>query len=254
MVVYPADIVIYSSSLEEYIKHIRLVFQRLRENQLFVKREKSTFARRQIKFLGHIVEEGRIRMDMEKVKAIQKWKTPANVKELRPLLGLANYYHRFVKGYSKKTTPFTELLKKDVPWEWGEECQVAFKELKEAMMSDPVLALPDVTKPFEVQTDASNFALGGVLLQDDHHVAYERRKLSRTEKHYTAQEKEMLAVIHCLKMWRHYLLGSRFVVKTDNSAVSHFLTQPKHVGTSSSQNSTFTLSTRREPRIRYPEP
>ena len=94
-------------------------------------------------------------------------------------------------------------------------------------MEDPVLALPDILKPFEVQTDASDFALGGVLLQEGHLVAYESRKLSEAERRYTAQEKELLAVIHCLRVWRHYLLGSKFVVKTDNTTVSHFFTQPK---------------------------
>ena len=121
----------------------------------------------------------------------------------------------------------TELLKKGVAWKWSDRCQTSFEDLKAAMMKDPVLALPDITKPFEVQTDASDFALGGVLLQECHPVTYESRKLSEAEKNYTAQEKEMLAVIHCLRTWRHYILGSKFLVKTDNSAVSHFFTQPK---------------------------
>nr|XP_048317915.1 uncharacterized mitochondrial protein AtMg00860-like [Ziziphus jujuba var. spinosa] len=147
-----------------------MVFQRLRENQLFVKKEKCAFGKRRIKFLGHIIEEGKIRMDMEKVKAIQEWKTPANVKELRSFLGLANYYRRFVRGYSKKATPLTELLKKEIPWVWSKECEGAFEDLKEPMIKDPVLALLDITRPFKVQTDASDFALGGVLLQDSHPV------------------------------------------------------------------------------------
>ena len=95
------------------------------------------------------------------------------------------------------------------------------------MMKDLMLALPDIGKLFEVQTDASNFAIGGVLLQGEHPIAFESKKLSETEKRYTTQEKELLAMIHCLKAWRHYLLGSNFVVKTDNTIISHFLTQPK---------------------------
>ena len=95
------------------------------------------------------------------------------------------------------------------------------------MMKRSVLALPDISKPFEVQTDAFDFALGGVLLQEGHPIAYESRKLSEAERQYTAQEKELLAAIHYLRVWRHYLLGSKFVVKTNNVAVSHFLTQPK---------------------------
>ena len=227
VVVYLDDIVVYSATMEEHREHLIRVFQKLRENQLYVKREKCSFAQERIKFLGHIIECGRIRMDLEKVRAIQEWKTPTNVKELRSFLGLANYYRRFVSGYSKKATPLTELLKKGVVWAWNEKCAEAFQSLKEAMMEDPVLALPDVQKPFEVQTDASDYALGGVLVQEGHPVAYESRKLSEAERRYTAQEKELLAVIHCLRVWRHYLLGSKFVVKTDNTAVSHFLTQPK---------------------------
>ncbi|KAL5582147.1 hypothetical protein UlMin_014589 [Ulmus minor] len=211
----------------EHKKHLEMVFQKLRENQLYVKREKCAFAQTRINFLGHIIERGQIRMDMKKVRAIQEWKTPANVKELRLFLGLANYYRRFVEEYSKMAAPLTELLKKGVTWEWAIVCEAAFQELKNAMMQDPVLALPDISKPFEVQTDASDFALGGVLLQEGHPVAYESRKLSGAERRYTAQEKEMLAVIHCLRVWRHYILGSKFVVKTDNTRVSHFFTQPK---------------------------
>ena len=104
-------------------------------------------------------------MDLEKVRAIQEWKAPTNLKELRSFLGLANYYRRFVEGYSRRAAPLTELLKKGVTWTWTDKCVEAFKSLKDAMMQDPVLALPDVGRPFEVQTDASDYALGGVLVQ-----------------------------------------------------------------------------------------
>nr|GFC60058.1 hypothetical protein CTI12_AA187700 [Tanacetum cinerariifolium] len=94
-------------------------------------------------------------------------------------------------------------------------------------MEEPVLRLPDVTMPFELYTDASDFAIGGVLMQDGHWIAFESRKLNETERKYTVQEKEMTAVVHCLRIWRHYLLGSRFVIKTDNIAMSYFQTQKK---------------------------
>ncbi|KAL5581856.1 hypothetical protein UlMin_014298 [Ulmus minor] len=172
----------------EHKKHLEMVFQKLRDNQLYVKREKCAFAQTRINFLGHIIERGQIRMDMKKVRAIQEWKTPANVKELRSFLGLANYYRRFVEEYSKTAAPLTELLKRGVTWDWGIVCEADFQELKNAMMRDPVLALPDISKPFEVQTDASDFALGGVLLQEGHPVAYESRKLSGAERRYTCQD------------------------------------------------------------------
>ncbi|KAL0406140.1 UNVERIFIED_CONTAM: Transposon Tf2-11 polyprotein [Sesamum latifolium] len=120
-----------------------------------------------------------------------------------------------------------ELYAKTETWNWTPQCQESFDRLKRAIVIDPVLALPDMSKPFVVDTDASDFALGGVLMQDEYLVAYESRKLKDVERRYSVHEKELLAIVHCLRLWRHYLLGSPFVVKTENTAVSHFMTQPK---------------------------
>ncbi|KAL3534954.1 hypothetical protein ACH5RR_003415 [Cinchona calisaya] len=207
VVVYLDDIVIYSRTLEEHIQYLRKVFRVLKENQLFVKKEKCAFAEQEVPFLGHIVGEGQIRIDVSKIQAIVEWKPPTKVTELRSFLGLTNYYRKFVRSYSNITTPLTELLKKGKAWEWDEECQGAFEKLKEAMTQEPVLALPDFSKTFEVETDASDFAIGGVLMQEGHPVAYESRKLSEAERRYTVQEKEMTAVVHCLRTWRHIYWG-----------------------------------------------
>ncbi|KAM7520835.1 hypothetical protein LguiB_019797 [Lonicera macranthoides] len=227
VVVYLDDIVVYSESMEEHEEHLKKVFERLRKHELYLKLSKCSFAQKRIKFLGHIIEQGRVQMDPTKVQVIQDWQVPTNVSELRSFLGLANYYRKLVKDYSSIAMPLTELLKKLNVWDWSVGCQAAFSSLKKAMSEDSVLALPDVTKPFEVYTDALDVALGGVLMQESHPVAYESRKLNDTERRYSAHEKELLAVVHCLRLWRHYLLGSRFLVKTDNTAVSHFLIQPK---------------------------
>ncbi|KAA0053609.1 reverse transcriptase [Cucumis melo var. makuwa] len=156
-----------------------------------------------INFLGHVIECVRIGMGEGKIAAIRDW------------------------GFSKRASPLIELLKKDVHWSWDPECQAAFDSLKQAMMKGPLLGIADVTKPFEVETDASDYALGGVLLQNGHPIAYESRKLNAAERRYTLYKKEMLAVVHCLRAWKQYLLGSSFVVKTDNSATCHFFTQLK---------------------------
>ncbi|KAL2223600.1 UNVERIFIED_CONTAM: Retrovirus-related Pol polyprotein from transposon [Sesamum indicum] len=227
VVVYLDDIVIYSRTLAEHVDHLRQVLTRLREHELYAKVSKCSFAQETISFLGHIVERGRIRMDPKKVQAIEEWQLPKDVHDLRSFLGLANYYRRFVKGYSEIARPLTDLLKKTETWNWTPQCQVAFDNLKKAIVTDPVLALPDMSKPFVVETDASDFALGGVLMQDGHPVAFESRKLKDVERRYSVHEKELLAVVHCLRLWRHYLLGSHFVVRTDNTAVSHFMSQPK---------------------------
>lgn len=227
VVVYLDDIVVFSETLEEHLTHLRKVLDRLREHELYAKPSKCSFAQETIHFLGHIIERGRIRMDPKKVQAIEEWQPPKDVHEIRSFLGLTNYYRRFVKRYSEIARPLTDLTKKAEEWKWSSERQVAFERLKMAMTTRPVLSLPDLQKPFEVETDASDFAIGGVLTQEGHPVAFESRKLKDAERNYPAHEKELLAVVHCLRLWRHYLLGAPFMVKTDNSAVSYFLTQPK---------------------------
>ena len=227
VVVYLDDIVIYSESLDAHLGHLRQVFSRLREHQLYVKKEKCEFCRQEVMFLGHWISKGRIRMDERKVKAIVDWPAPSKVPDLRSFLGLANYYRRFIKGYSKKVSPLTDLLRKNQKWEWTDECQGAFDKLKMAVTSAPVLGLPDFQKPFEVHTDASDRAIGGVLVQEGHPLAFESRKLKDAEQRYSTHEKEMVAVIHCLDVWRHYLLGTKFTVFTDNVANTYFKTQKK---------------------------
>ncbi|XP_060196262.1 uncharacterized protein LOC132625679 [Lycium barbarum] len=226
VVVYLDDIVVYNKTLGEHLEYLRKVLNRLREHELYVKLSKCSFAQKQIDFLGHVVEEGRIKMDQQKIKAVTDWPPPKDIHALRAFLGLCNFYRRFVKNYSLIALPLIELLKKITPWDWSPKRADVFNSLKVAMSSSPVLALPDLTRPFEVETDASDYALGGVLLQEGHPVAYESRKLKDAERRYAAHEKELLDVVHCLRLWRNYLLGSPFVVKTDNTAVSHFMTQP----------------------------
>ena len=151
-----------------------------------------------MKFLGHWVSQGQIRMDEKKVEAILDWPAPTKVADLRSFLGLANYYRKFIKSYSKKVNPLTDLLKKDQKWAWNDECQEAFEKLKSAVASEPVLKLPEFELPFEVHTDASDRAIGGVLVQEGHPLAFESRKLKEAEQHYSIHEKEMAAVMHCL--------------------------------------------------------
>ncbi|RVW72184.1 Transposon Ty3-I Gag-Pol polyprotein [Vitis vinifera] len=200
VVVYLDDIVIYSNTLKEHEEHLRKVFKILRQNKLYVKKKKCSFAKEEVSFLGHRIRDGKLMMDDSKVKAIQEWDPPTKVPQLRSFLGLVNYYRRFIKGYSGRATPLTDLLKKNKAWEWDERCQQAFEDLKKAVTEEPVLALPDHTKVFE---------------------------LNDAERRYTVQEKEMTVIIHCLRTWRHYLLGSHFIVKTDNVATSYFQTQKK---------------------------
>lgn len=176
VVVYLDNIVTYSKNLEEHLEHLRKVFGKLREHHLFVKREKCAFAQTEISFLGHIIGAGRIKLEPKKIQAIREWATPKNVSKLWSFLGLANYYRKFIKGYSEIAIPRTNLLKKDQAWECNTAHSATFQNLKDFVTSEPVLALPNTTKPFEVETDASDFALGGVQLQEGHPIAFESMK------------------------------------------------------------------------------
>ena len=164
VVVYLDDIVIYSNTLEEHVDHLGRVFQLLKQNELYVKREKCSFALGEVSFLGHRIKDGKLMMEGGKIKAIQDWDPPTKVPQLRSFLGLVNYYRRFINGYSARVAPLTDLLKKGKAWTWDEKCQQAFEDLKKAVTEEPVLALPDHTRVFEVHTDASDFAIGGVLM------------------------------------------------------------------------------------------
>lgn len=142
-------------------------------------------------------------MDGRKVQAIVDWTPPTKVSELRSFLGLANYYRKLLQG------PLTDLLKKDHKWQWTVACQEAFDKLKAEVATEPVLRLPDFELPFEVHTDASDKAIGGVLVQEGFFISFESRKLDEAEQKYSSHEKEMTAVVHCPHTWRVYLLGTR---------------------------------------------
>ncbi|XP_055814610.1 uncharacterized protein LOC129884317 [Solanum dulcamara] len=135
--------------------------------------------------------QGELRMDEVKVRAIKEWEAPTKVTELRFFLGLANYYRRFISAYSARAASLTELLKKNKLWVWSEECKESFEDLKAAVTEEPVLALLDFSKTFEMHTDASDYAIGGVLMQERHPIAFESRKLNETEWHYFQSQKKL---------------------------------------------------------------
>jgi len=200
VVVYIDDILIYSSSMEEHAEHLRKVFQRLRENKLYAKLEKCEFGVTEVDFLGHRITQDGLVMDDHKVKAILDWDPPTSVPALRSFLGLASYYRKFIKNFAKIGAPLTNLLKKSaVTYDWDEACDEAFETLKGILVKALVLKLSDFDKDFEIHSDASDFAIGGVIVQDGRSVAFESKKLSETERRWPTHEKEMFAVIHCLK-------------------------------------------------------
>lgn len=163
VVVYLDAITFYSRTLEEHTEHLCQVFEVLKENELFIKKDKYSFAQPEVTFLDHIIGTGTIRMCQKKVKSILEWQPPTKVFKLQSFLGLANYYQWFIHGYSHVTTPLTDLLKKGLSWDWSRQRHETFEALKKAITEKPILALPDHSKPFEVPTYASDFVIGEFL-------------------------------------------------------------------------------------------
>ena len=233
VVVYLDDILVYSKSEAEHVEHLRIVLQRLRDHRLFAKLSKCQFCKSSVEFLGHVVSADGIGMDRHKVQAVQDWPQPRTVKDIMQFVGLTNYYRKFVKSYASITVPLYELLKKDTPFVWGEQQQAAFAKLKAALTEAPLLMLPRPNAPYEMHTDASDFAIGAVLYQKDatsgelRPIAYESHKLSEVQRRYATHERELLAVVHALKVWRMYLVGGPVTVRTDHAALEWFNTQPK---------------------------
>nr|AAV43998.1 hypothetical protein [Oryza sativa Japonica Group] len=226
VVVFIDDILIYSRTKEEHQEHLRLALEKLREHQLYAKFSKCEFWLSEVKFLGHVISAGGVAVDPSNVESVTNWKQPKTVSEIRSFLGLAGYYRRFIENFSKIAKPMTRLLQKDVKYKWSEECERSFQELKSHLLSAPILILPDPKKGFQVYCDASKLGLGCVLMQDGKVVAYASRQLRPHEKNYPTHDIELAAVVHALKIWRHYLFGTRTEVYTDHKSLKYIFTQP----------------------------
>jgi hypothetical protein len=171
------DILIYSATFEEHLIHIRSVFELLAKDQWKIKLSKCSFAQRSIHYLGHVISGAGVATDPQKVEAIANWPTPKNSKELRSFLGLAGYYRKFVRYFGVIAKPLTELLKKNVLFIWTSAHDNSFKALQSALCNSPVLQLPDFSKPFSIETDASGTGVGAVLLQDNHPLDFLNKAL-----------------------------------------------------------------------------
>jgi hypothetical protein len=226
VVVYIDDILIFSKSEAEHQAHVRLVLKVLKREKFYVCKAKSSLAQKEVKYLGHIVDKQGICPDPKKVEAVQTWTVLKNVHDVRSFLGLINYFQKFTEHYSETSVPLTNLTKKSHPWVWTGRCQDAFELLKQKLIEAPLLRTPNESLPYEVVMDASDLGLGGVLLQEGHPVAFKSKKLNDAELNYRTTEKEMLAVVHALCVWRCYLEGAEFTVYTDHVSNTYFQTQP----------------------------
>ena len=239
-VVYLDDILIYSETPAEHVQHVRQVLDRLRRASLFVGLRKCEFFTTQVEFLGFIVSTDGVSMDKRRVAAIQDWPKPTSYHEVQVFLGFVNFYRRFIHHYSQIAGPLTGLLKgsekgkKSGPFEWPIEAERAFTRLQNAFMGAPLLRHFDPNLPIRLETDASEFAVAGILTQLDdvtkqwHPVAFHSRKMIDAERNYETYDQELLAIVTMFKHWRHYLEGANDAVEvlTDHNNLKYFMGQP----------------------------
>ncbi|MCI16915.1 Ty3/gypsy retrotransposon protein, partial [Trifolium medium] len=211
-------------SLEDHHIHLQLIFQTIRENQLFLNKSKCHFALPKVEYLGHFITQEGVSSDPIKIQAVNSWQLPQSLKQLRGFLGLVGYYRRFVKDFGKLAKPLTDLLRKD-NFVWTEEATHAFNTLKHALVTAPVLALPDFSKQFVVETDASGKGIGAVLMQDQHLIAYISKSLGPKQQAMSVYERELLAIIYAVQKWGSYLSHALFIIKTDQKSIKYMLDQ-----------------------------
>ena len=226
LVVYFHDILVYSRDTHEHIDHLRILFQTLRENQLYANPKKCNFLQSQVTFLGFIVSSNGIAVDPDKVKAIVEWTSPNNIHEIRSFHGLATLYRRFIKNFSSIMAPITNFMKKG-EFMWTKDAQKAFKTIKELMTQAPTLRLPNFSKVFEVARDAFDIGIGGVLSQDGHPISFHSEKLNSAKLNYSTYDKELYALVKTLKHWRHYIICQEFVLFSDHEALKFLNSQKK---------------------------
>lgn len=218
--VYMDDIIIYSPTIHEHIDRLKEVFKRLRKANLKIQPDKCEFLRKEVAYLGHLVTKDGVKPNPSKVDCIRHFPEPKNQKDIKSFLGLAGYYRRFIPNFAKISKPLTKLLQKDVEFNFNSECKISFGELKNALISDPILIYPDFEEHFLLTTDASAFAIGAVLSQGpvgkDLPIAFASRTLCNAETKYSTIERELLAIVWAVKHFRPYLFGRKFTLITDH--------------------------------------
>ena len=220
------DILVLGSTFLDHLRHLREVQQRFRKHQLKLKPKKCVLFHRRIDFLGRFISENGIELAETDIKAVLDWPVPQSTREIEQFLGIANYHRNFIKNCSRIAVPLYRLTGKN-PFEWSEDNQRAFQELKVALISAPVLGLPNNTESFILDTDSSNYAIGAELIQvmggEERVVAYGSYALTPEQINYCTTRKELLTVVQFTRQFRHYLLGGQFLVRTDHSSLRWLL-------------------------------
>ncbi|GJT55677.1 putative reverse transcriptase domain-containing protein [Tanacetum coccineum] len=213
MIVFIDDILIYSRNEEEHVNHLRIILKLLKKEKLYAKFFKCDFWIRIVQFIGHLIDSQGLHVDPAKIEAVKNWASPTTPTEVRQFLGLAGYYRRFIKDFLKITKSLTELTQKNKKYIWGEDQESDFELLKQKLCEAPILALPEGNDDFVVYCDASHQGMGAVLMQREKVIAYASRQLKPNEENYTTHDLELGAVIFALKIWRHYLYGTKCMIR-----------------------------------------
>ena len=214
VILYLDDILIYSKTKEEHHQQVHQVLEKLLENGLYAKLKKCEFDKDKVEFLGYVLSGEGIATDPKKISSIKEWPKPTCVKDVQRFVGLCNYYRRFVKNFAMLAKPLHNLTKKNSKFIWTDACEKSFNELKNRLITSPILMHPNPEKPYIVECDSSNYAIGAILSQKDennklHPVAYYSRSLNNAEINYSITDKELLAIKSAFSTWRHLLLGAK---------------------------------------------
>lgn len=219
--------IVYGKTVPEEIERLRITFTRLRAANLKLKPSKCFLFQKSVQYLGHIVSADGVSTDPQKVQAIADWPRPKCKKEVRSFLGLASYYRRFVKGFAEVASPLHKLTAKSAKFEWNDDCECSFQELKKRLQRTPILTFPTPADEFVLDTDASADAVGAVLSQvqdgSEKVIAYFSRKLNKAERNYCVTRQELLALVTALKQFRQYVYGRKTKVRTDHASLKWLL-------------------------------
>jgi len=228
------DVLVGTEDEKKHDEIVKEVLKRIEENNLYIKPEKCVWKVKEIDFLGLVMGAEGIKMQEEKVAEILEWPRPKMVKEVQKFLGLANYYRQFIKDFAELAKLLYKLVRKDEKWNWEEEQEVAFKELKRIFTTRPVLVVPDLDKKMRMEADALEYATGGVLLMKCKDkkwrpVAFISKSFNKAERNYEIHDREMFAIIRCLEEWRHLLKGvqGRFEIWNDHKNLEYFMSSQK---------------------------
>ena len=222
------DIIVFSETFDDHVKHLSAVFERLRKANLKLKISKCDFIKKRLNYLGHIISDEGISVDPDKVSVMENLKPPTNIREVRSFLGMTSYYRKYVPNFSKIAKPLTSLTRKNARFKWTDEAQKSFDFLKESLLQAPILAFPDITKPFKLYTDASQYALGAVLMQEqdghDRAIQYVSHQFSPQKVAWPVIEREAFAIVYSLEKLRPIIVGTDITVYTDHKPLKHLFT------------------------------